>query len=52
MAKGHEKAVALFESAAQTPQVNDDLRQFAASSLPKLKEHKDMAHALHAKEGA
>jgi putative membrane protein len=52
MAKGHDKAVALFESAAQAPQINGDLKQFAATTLPKLKEHKGMAHDLHGKEGA
>ena len=51
MAKGHDKAVALFESASQQPQMPDDLKQFAASTLPTLKEHMAMAHELHAKEG-
>jgi len=52
MAKGHEKAVALFESASQDTTINGDLKQFASSTLPKLREHKDMAHDLHGKEGA
>lgn len=52
MAKGHDKAVALFESASQAPSVTGDLKQFAVSTLPKLKEHKGMAHGLHEKEGA
>jgi len=52
MAKGHDKAVALFESASQTTEVNADLKQFATATLPKLREHKGMAHDLHGKEGA
>jgi putative membrane protein len=52
MAKGHDKAVALFESASQSTAVTGDLKQFAAATLPKLKEHKGMAHDLHGKEGA
>lgn len=49
MAKGHDKAVALFESASQQPQMPDDLKQFAASTLPTLEQHKEMAQSLHAK---
>ncbi len=49
MAKGHDKAIALFESASQQPQMPSDLKQFAASTLPTLEEHKQMAHSLHAK---
>jgi putative membrane protein len=52
MAKGHDKAVALFESASQQPQMPADLKQFAAKTLPTLEQHKEMAHSLHAKEGA
>jgi len=47
MAKGHDKAVALFESASQQPQMPEDLKQFAASTLPTLEQHKEMAHSLH-----
>ena len=50
MAKGHDKAVALFESASQAPQMTPQLKEFAAATLPTLKEHKEMAHDLHAKE--
>jgi putative membrane protein len=50
MAKGHDKAVALFESASQSPQMPDDLKQFAASTLPTLEQHKEMAHSLHGEE--
>jgi putative membrane protein len=49
MAKGHDKAVALFESASQQPQMPDELKQFAAATLPTLEQHKEMAHSLHEK---
>lgn len=51
MAKGHDEAVALFESASQSTAVPVDLRQFAANTLPTLKEHREMAHDLHQEEG-
>ncbi len=50
MAKGHDKAVALFEAASQAPQMPAELKQFAASTLPTLKEHDRMAHSLNADE--
>ena len=46
MAKGHDKAVALFEAASQAPQMPAQLKEFAAATLPTLKEHDEMAHAL------
>ena len=46
MAKGHDKAVALFESASQQPQMPSELKQFAASALPTLEAHQEMAHSL------
>jgi putative membrane protein len=46
MAKGHDKAVALFESASQQPQMPAELKQFAVSALPTLEAHKEMAHSL------
>lgn len=49
MAKGHDKAVALFESASQQPQMPGELKEFAASTLPTLEQHKEMAHSLHEK---
>jgi putative membrane protein len=49
MANGHDKAVALFESASQQAQMPGELKQFAASTLPTLEEHKEMAHSLHEK---
>jgi putative membrane protein len=52
MAKGHDKAVALFESASQASQMPADLKEFAAATLPTLKEHMEMAHQLHSNEGA
>jgi putative membrane protein len=50
MAKGHDKAVALFEAASQAPQMPAELKEFAASTLPTLKEHDRMAHSLNADE--
>jgi putative membrane protein len=52
MVKGHDMAVALFESASQAPQMTPALKEFAAATLPTLKEHLDMAHSLHEKKGA
>jgi len=51
MAMGHDKAVALFEAASQGSQMPAELKEFAASTLPTLKEHEEMAHSLHEKEG-
>ena len=51
MASGHDEAVVLFESASRSTSVPEDLREFAAGTLPTLKEHKQMAHELHGKEG-
>lgn len=48
MAKGHDQAVALFEAASQAPQMPAELKEFAASTLPTLKEHDRMAHSLNA----
>jgi putative membrane protein len=50
MAKGHDKAVALFESASQAPQMTPELKEFAAATLPTLKEHMEGAHDLHQRE--
>ncbi len=49
MAKGHDKAVALFESASQTEQMPEDLREFAASTLSTLEDHREDAHDMHEK---
>jgi putative membrane protein len=48
MAKGHDKAVALFEAASQAPQMTSELKEFAASTLPTLREHDKLAHSLNA----
>jgi len=50
MAKGHDKAVALFQAASQQPQMSGELKQFAASTLPTLEQHKEMAHSLHGQQ--
>jgi putative membrane protein len=52
MSKGHDKAVALFESASQSTSMPSELKSFAATTLPTLEEHQKMAHDLHGKEGA
>jgi len=52
MVDGHGKAVALFESASQQPQMPSALKEFAASTLSTLEKHEDLAHTLHDKEGA
>ena len=52
MAKGHDQAVALFESASQAPQMTAQLKEFAAATLPTLKQHMELAHELHANDGA
>lgn len=46
MAKGHDKAVALFEAASQDPQMPKDLKEFAASTLETLEEHQEQAHEM------
>ncbi len=50
MAKGHDRAVALFEAASQAPQMPAGLKEFAVSTLPTLKEHDELAHSLYADE--
>jgi putative membrane protein len=53
MEMGHQEAVALFESASQTQQMPDELKEFAASTLPTLEKHHDLAKGLDTKkEGA
>lgn len=52
MLQGHDRAVALFESASRAPQLTPALKEFAAATLPTLKEHLDMARSLHEKKGA
>jgi putative membrane protein len=50
MDKDHHKAVKLFESASQSPQVAEPVREFAQNTLPTLKTHRQLAEALD--EGA
>ena len=50
MAKAHEKAVALFESAAQSS--DKDVAAFAHKMLPTLHEHQQMANNLEQHNGA
>ena len=45
MVKDHEKAVALFEKQSQKGD-SDELKQFAAKTLPTLQEHLKMARSL------
>jgi len=48
MEMGHQEAVALFESAAQTAQMPQDLKEFAASTLPTLEKHHSLAQEIDA----
>jgi putative membrane protein len=52
MVKGHDQAVALFEAASQAGQLPSGLKEFAASTVPTLREHMKMAHELHAAKSA
>jgi putative membrane protein len=49
MVKDHEKAVALFEKESKKGD-SDELKQFAAKTLPVLQEHLKMARALTARK--
>jgi putative membrane protein len=49
MAKGHAKAVALFEAASKSS--DQDLAAFAQKTLPTLEEHKQLADNLEASTG-
>jgi len=48
MVKDHEEAVALFSAKAKDAQ-DEDLKAFAAKTLPKLKEHLRMAKEMNGK---
>ena len=50
MAKGRDEAVALFESASQSPSVSEELRTFAAATLPVLRDQEQLARQLHGDE--
>lgn len=52
MMMGHQEAVALFESASQSQQMPEELKEFAASTLPTLERHQKMAEGLDTDEGA
>jgi putative membrane protein len=52
MAKGHEKAVALFQSAAQSQQMPQEFKEFAATTLSTLEDHREQAQELVNKDGA
>jgi putative membrane protein len=52
MGKGHHKAVELFENASKSAQVAEPVRQFAASTLPTIKAHYEMADDLDDKATA
>jgi putative membrane protein len=49
--KDHEKAIALFEGQANRGS-DADLKAFASKTLPKLREHQQMAQSIAAKVGA
>lgn len=46
MAKGHDKAIKLFEQASRDTLLPSELKQFATTTLATVKEHRDMAHSL------
>jgi putative membrane protein len=46
MEKGHEKAVALFQSATQSPQMPEEFKEFAATALSSLEDHREQAQQL------
>jgi putative membrane protein len=52
MQQDHAKAVALFQSASQSTQVAEPVRQFAQSTLPTLKEHHQEAEQLDSSAGS
>ena len=51
MLKDHQEAVSLFENASRSLQ-DTDLKNFAAQTLPKLKDHLQMAQSIASKVGA
>jgi putative membrane protein len=51
MAKGHDKAVALFQSAVQSPQMPEDFKRYAAATLSTLEDHREQAQQLVSKGG-
>lgn len=51
MAEGHDKAVALFESASQSEALPANMKEYASESLSKLQQHRESADALKAADG-
>jgi putative membrane protein len=47
MAEGHDEAVALFDAAAHSDELPNAMRQYASSTLPTVREHRNAAHELH-----
>jgi len=52
MKEDHAEAIALFESASQSPQVSEEVRQFASSTLPTLQEHGEMLEEMEMTTGS
>jgi putative membrane protein len=48
MADGHDEAVSLFDAASHAEKLPDPVHQYASSTLPVVREHRDAAHELHA----
>lgn len=46
MKEDHDKAVALFSAAAEDKSLDPQLQQFAAKTLPILRDHQQAAHSL------
>jgi putative membrane protein len=46
MAKGHDKAVVLFQSATQSAQMPEEFKEFAAAALSSLEDHHERAQQL------
>jgi putative membrane protein len=50
MDKDHQKAIDLFQSAANSADVDPELKAFASKTLPKLKEHHHLVAQVEAKQ--
>ncbi|HEY5808167.1 MAG TPA: DUF4142 domain-containing protein [Povalibacter sp.] len=48
MASGHNKALTLFKTAADSDKLTPALRNYASATLPTLQQHAQMAHQLQA----
>ncbi|MFL6547072.1 MAG: DUF4142 domain-containing protein [Povalibacter sp.] len=49
MAWSHDQAVRMFQEAAKSPKLTQELQAYANSMLPKLQSHAQMAHTLQSK---